>query len=154
MSVQEPETLDAALKIAQRVERDMGGIGDRQGTLSVVEVATPQELDSQQVRFSQDRRSPSPYQDRSTERRRQEYVPFGRRDDERRNRSPSPYRGSFPYRGTSPDRGFQNQEGFYPRRPISQPRPTFEGNRQPRDSQGSYNDPRRQRHSGPRIITH
>ena len=78
MSVQEPDTLDAALKIAQRVETT-GGMNDRRSILNVVEVTTPQEQNSQQVQFSQDRgRSPSPYQEGSTERRRQEYIAFGR----------------------------------------------------------------------------
>ena len=36
MSVQEPDTLDAALKIAQRVEREMGEMNDRRSTLNVV----------------------------------------------------------------------------------------------------------------------
>ena len=64
MSVQEPETLDAALKIAQRVERDMGGIGERRGQLNIVETSRKPEHESRYVRFSQDREgATSPYRE-------------------------------------------------------------------------------------------
>ena len=181
MCVQEPDTLDAALKIAQRVERDMGGMNDRRSTLNVVEVTTPQEQNSRQVRFSQDRgRSPSPYQDGSTEQRRQEYLPLGRRDydrgnrspspyqnesierryreyvpfsrqnDERRNRSPSLYRRNSPYRGNSPDVKGQNREGSYPRRQSPRPGSTIEVNRPSREQQRNYTDSRLPRYPSPR----
>ena len=169
MSVQEPETLDDALRIAQRVERDMGGINDRRGTLNVIGVATPQEQNFRQIRFSQDRgRSPSPYQDRSTEQRPHAYVPFVRRDDERRNRSSSPYRGNSPYQNRPTDQrhrdyvpyGRGNDErrnrspsphrGNSPYRPSSpngriQNQEGFYSQRQPAQTRPTYEDNRQPR---------
>ena len=125
MSVQEPETLEAALKIAQRIERDMGGMDDRKANLNVFETTRKPEHDSRYVRFSQDKdRSTSPYRETQTmERGRQQYVPYGRRNDESQYRSSSPFqerrpdsphaiqkpineRPLSPYRGRSPERGY------------------------------------------------
>lgn len=65
MSVQEPTTLANALKIAQRIERDMIGSNDRKGNINAMRSESP----SRQVHFKEDDyRDHRPWRSNSTDR--------------------------------------------------------------------------------------
>ena len=124
LSVQEPKTLDEAVKITRRIERDMIGAHNRKGHISTAEASTdlpnPRRVHFEIKTGNPPWKSQPKPDDRSNQYSRRETIDSGNpqsnnfRTNDQRYRDPSPYRNrgdqnELKNRGTSP---FRTQERF------------------------------------------
>ena len=131
LSVQEPKSLDDAVKIARRIERDMTGSRDRKGHISLMEEGSNSAIENpRKVHFEPLKPNNLPWniQNRS-ENQVQQFARWNSANNEnpqnsnfkpseRRYRDPSPYKNQegFKPRDNSPFRG---RSDFKPRDPSS-----------------------------------
>lgn len=126
MSVQEPTTLAAAIKIAQRVERDMTGANNRKGVINLAQ--SP----DRHVQFKDEAQSAWDMQGQRNENRPQSRTPW-------RSNSPGPSSNAprapdAPYRGGQRESRYQN----FSRSPIrsnNQPTSNYRAQTPPRYQQ-------------------
>lgn len=126
LSVQEPTTLEQAVTIAKRIERDMLGVQNRKGHVSIIERPLEQDTNNpKRVHFDLPKLATPPWktQHNDEERNQLEYPHRGSNEYAQknfRNRDHSPYRNqtsrnSSPYRNNNETRNrdsspYRNQE--------------------------------------------